>query len=108
MLLVSSWSFANNLFSSDGITILASNENSNDRSSSMLASIDGQILTITFTEPLGRVTIIIEDSSGAPVEFEHGETPNGFMYYITTPGTYTLRIILSDGDEYAGVFQVTE
>lgn len=84
------------------ITLIAGTQQSGeDRSSCMLVSIDGQILTITFTEPLGRVTIIIEDASGTPVEFASGDTPNGYMYYITTPGTYTLRIVLSDGDEYS-------
>lgn len=101
-------SLASNLIINDGVTIRASYENGNDKSSSISASIDGHNLTINFLSNLGHVEIKITDATGVTLEIDHTETPAGYLYYIPSVGHYVVVITLSDGDEYYGEFDVTD
>ena len=102
------WSTANNIISNDGITIRASYENGNDKSSSIVASIDGHTLTVAFTEYLGDVTIEVNDITGTPVDLTLVGTPIGYECYIPLTGHYTVYFKLANGDEYSGEFDVTD
>ena len=79
-----------------------------DRSSSIQASIDGHILAIVFTENLGQVNIDITTDSGATVNYNSMNTPNGVNYYIPNTGSYIVYFTLSNGDQYYGEFEVTD
>jgi len=72
------------------------------------ASIDGHYLTVVFTENLGEVTVEITTISGATVDYVSMTTPNGYQYYIATPGDYIVTFTLPNGDEYYGEFTVTD
>ena len=107
MLLITCWSFADNFCSSDGITVLASNENGSDRSSAIIASIDGHTLTVIFTQNLGDVTIEVSNEAGFPIDLDLIGTPNGYQCYIPLAGHYTVVYKLDNGDEYSGEYDVT-
>ena len=79
-----------------------------DRSSSILASITGHVLSIVFTENLGQVNIDITTDSGATVNYNSMNTPNGVNYYIPNTGSYIVYFTLSNGDQYHGEFEVTD
>ena len=105
--------FANSELSAekDGVNPVVINKISNtgnDRSSSILASIDGHTLTIVFTENLGQVSIEVSYASGNEVETTSIYTPSGVIIYIPYSGSYVVTFTLSNGDEYYGEFEVTE
>ena len=102
------WSTANNIISNDGITIRASYENGNDKSSSISASINGHNLIINFLDDIGHVLIKTEDESGTMLDLYYTETPAGYLYYIPDAGHYSIIIIFPDGDEYYGEFDVID
>ena len=79
-----------------------------DKSSSIIASINGHYLTVAFTESLGEVSIEVQNGDGVPVDLSIMDTPTGFMTYIPLAGRYTLIIKLEDGDEYFGEFEVED
>ena len=79
-----------------------------DKSSSMIATIDGHYLSVVFTENLGQVTVEIITNTGAPVEFLAMNTPNGQVFYIALAGDYIVNFTLPNGDEYFGEFTVTD
>ena len=79
-----------------------------DRSESIVASIDGHVLSIVFTENLGQVNIDITTDSGATVNYNSMNTPNGVNYYIPNTGSYIVYFTFSDGDQYYGEFEVTD
>ena len=78
------------------------------KSSSILASIDGHTLTVTFTENLGNVQIDITTASGGAVSYGHIWTPDSYIANITNTGSYVVTITLENGDEYYGEFEVTD
>ncbi|MBO2522265.1 MAG: hypothetical protein CW336_00165 [Bacteroidetes bacterium] len=105
--------FANSELSAekDGVNPVVINKISNtgnDRSSSILASIDGHTLTIVFTENLGQVSIEVSYASGNEVETTSIYTPSGVIIYIPYSGSYIVTFTLPNGDEYYGEFEVTE
>ena len=105
--------FANSELSAekDGVNPVVINKISNtgnDRSSSILASIDGHTLTIVFTENLGQVSIEVSYASGNEVETTSIYTPSGVIIYIPYSGSYIVTFTLPNGDEYYGAFEVTE
>ena len=107
ILLVGGMNYAGNLIHNDDITILASNTVGNDKSSSISASINGNTLTVVFTENLGNVDVEITNAFGAIMSFASLETPTGYQFFITIPGQYTITFTLPNGDEYYGNFVVT-
>ena len=79
-----------------------------DRSSSILVSIDGHVLSVVFTENLGQVNIDITTAAGASVDYNSLNTPNGVNFYIPFTGSYVVTFTLPNGDEYYGEFEVTD
>lgn len=79
-----------------------------DKSSSILASIDGHYLTIAFTENLGQVQVEVTTATGNPVDCLSALTPNGMNIYIPLAGDYIVTFTLPNGDEYYGEFTVTD
>ncbi len=113
LLLSTSFCHANNSKEdvSDGspiIIVKTNNYGGADKSSSIIASINGHYLTVAFTESLGEVSIEVQNGDGVPVDLSIMDTPTGFMTYIPLAGRYTLIIKLEDGDEYFGEFEVED
>ena len=79
-----------------------------DRSSSIIANINGHTLTVAFTEYLGNVTIEVKDVYGDAVDLDLIGTPNGYECYIPLAGHYTVYFKLTNGDTYYGDFDVTD
>ena len=79
-----------------------------DRSSSILPTLDGHVLTVVFNENLGQVSVEVATSAGASVQCLSVLTPNGLQVYIPNSGTYIITFTLSNGDVYAGEFTVTD
>lgn len=91
------------------ITIIrTSNYGGDDKSSSIIASINGHYLSVTFTENLGEVTTRIYDESGTPVDCSYIGTPSCDMFYIPLAGRYIVVFTLSNCSEYTGEFDVTD
>ena len=79
-----------------------------EKSNSIIATINGHLLTVVFTENLGQVAIAITTDSGSPVDSIAMSTPNGYQYYIPNTGNYIVTFTLPNGDEYYGEFTVTD
>ena len=82
--------------------------NGDDKSSSIIASINGHYLTVAFTESLGEVSIKVQNTSGIPLDVSIMDTPSGRQIYIPLAGSYILIIKLENGDEYHGNFEVSD
>ena len=82
--------------------------NSNDRSSSINAFIDGNSLTVSFLSDIGQVTVKVLDENNHTLDLLTTPTPTGYLYYIPNAGRYTVVFTFADGDEYYGEFEVTE
>ena len=105
--------FANNtdFGKTDGrpITVVKANgHGGEDRSSTIIASINGHNLTIDFIDDIGPVTIKITDDSEVTLDIDYRETPTGYLYFIPSTGHYVIVITLSNDDEYEGEFDVTD
>ena len=79
-----------------------------DRSSSIDAFINGHTLTVTFTENLGDVLVEVTTASGGTVDYGQVWTPDSFIAYIYSTGSYVVTITLENGDEYYGEFEVVD
>lgn len=79
-----------------------------DKSGSIAPSINGNVLTVVFTENLGQVDIEVTTSTGGYVQANSCITPNGIQFYIPNAGDYIVTFTLSNGDMYAGEFTVTD
>ena len=86
----------------------SSSQQGGDRSESILASIDGHVLSVVFTENLGEVATDITTAAGVSVDYNSLNTPNGVNFYIPLAGSYVVTFTLPDGDEYYGEFEVTD
>lgn len=87
---------------------LGAQHGGDDKSSSIIASINGHYLSVTFTENLGEVTTRIYDESGTPVDCSYIGTPSCDMFYIPLAGRYIVVFTLSNCSEYTGEFDVTD
>jgi len=78
------------------------------KGNTILASIDGHYLSVTFTQDIGYVTMELDKVSG-PMIFSYPpvQTPESFQFYISQTGDYIITFTLSNGDEYYGAFTVT-
>ena len=81
---------------------------SSDKSSSIAPIIHGHVLSVTFTENLGQVSVEVATAAGASVQYTSVLTPNGLQIYIPNAGNYIVTFTLSNGDEYYGEFTVTD
>ena len=79
-----------------------------DRSSSIVPVIHGHVLSVTFTENFGQVSVEVATTSGASVQCLSVFTPNGLQIYIPNAGNYIVTFTLSNGDVYDGEFTVTD
>ena len=75
---------------------------------SIVASIDGHVLSVVFTQNFGQVTIDVSLVAGGEVETQSTPTPNGVIIYIPSTGSYVVTFTLSNGDVYYGEFEVTD
>lgn len=78
------------------------------RSNSIIPTINGHVLSVTFTENIGQVSVEVATSSGATVDCLSVLTPNGVQVYIPNSGNYIVTFTFSDGDVYYGEFSVTD
>ena len=79
-----------------------------DKSGSIVPTINGKVLSVSFTENLGQVDIEVTTSTGGYVQANSCITPNGIQFYIPNAGDYIVTFTLSNGDLYAGEFTVTD
>ena len=79
-----------------------------DRGACITPSINGHVLTVTFSENLGQVSVEIATATGASVQCLSVLTPSGLQFYIPNAGDYIVNFTLPNGDEYYGEFEVTE
>ena len=111
LLTISSRSMAINKKSTDGYSAIQIEEScvyGVPRGSSILASINGHVLTVTFLENLGNVQVEVTTASGGTVDLTDIWTPNSYIANITNTGDYVVTITLGNGDEYYGEFEVTD
>ena len=111
VLLPTALCFANGTHSADGIGHIIIKEakvQGVPRGSSIDASINGHILSLTFSENLGQVQVEVTSATGATVDCVNTSTPTGFQCYIPSAGDYIVTFTLSNGDEYYGEFTVTD
>lgn len=95
----------------DGISIELiknSSHGSSEKGNSIIATINGNVLTVVFTENLGQVSIEIATTTGVTVDCMSMLTPDGFQFFIPNTGDYIVTFTLPNGDEYYGEFTVTE
>ena len=95
--------------SNDGISIaviLLSSHSGPDRSNAIVPAINGHVLTVSFTDDLGLVSVEVTTSSGSPVDYTTIITPNGIQFYIPNAGDYIVTFTLPNGDEYYGEFTI--
>ena len=79
-----------------------------EKGNSIIATINGNVLTVVFTENLGQVSIEIATNTGVTVDCMSMLTPDGFQFFIPNTGDYIVTFTLPNGDEYYGEFTVTE
>ena len=84
-----------------------SSHSGSEKGNSIIATINGQVLTVVFTENLGEVVVEITSTTGGNVQVDSTPTPNGLMFYIPFTGNYIINFTLPNGDEYYGEFTVT-
>ena len=110
-LLPTLWGNALGTAANDGfshIAIYGSTVQGDPRTNSILATINGHTLTVTFTENLGNVQIDITTATGGAVSYGHVWTPDSYIAYVYNTGSYIVTITLENGDEYYGEFEVTD
>lgn len=88
------------------IVIIKAKCGGTDKSSSIVPSINGKVLSVMFSENLGQVAVEISMASGTLVDGLSVFTPNGLQVYIPNAGNYIVTFKLSNGDEYYGEFVV--
>ena len=79
-----------------------------EKSNSIIAMVNGNMLLVTFTENLGQVAVEVTTASGVLVDYNLVLTPNGMQVYLPGAGDYIITFTLPNGDEYYGEFTVTD
>ena len=79
-----------------------------DKSGSIVPTINGKVLSVSFTENLGQVDIEVTTSTGGYVQANSCITPNGLQFYIPNAGDYVVTFTLPNGDVYYGEFTVID
>lgn len=88
--------------------INGASQNISEKTDYIIASINGHVLSVVFTQNLGQVTIDVSLVAGGEVETQSTPTPNGVIIYIPNTGSYVVTFTLSNGDVYYGEFEVTD
>ena len=88
--------------------INSSSHGSPEKGNSIIATINGLIFTVVFTENLGEVVVEVSTATGGYVQLDSCLTPNGLQFYIPLAGDYIVNFTLPNGDEYYGEFTVTD
>lgn len=78
------------------------------RGNSIIATLDGHVLTVVFSENIGQVYVEVSLVDGGETQVESTPTPNGVIFYIPDAGSYVVTFTLSNGDVYYGEFTVTD
>lgn len=78
------------------------------RGNAIIPVLNGHILTVTFSENMGQVSVEVSTAAGASVQCLSVLTPNGLQVYIPNVGNYVVTFTLSNGDVYYGEFEVTD
>lgn len=102
---------ANRSEKGDGVNLSSIHVNTQDasdfRSQSIVADITGHTLTIEFKEDVVKAHVIVSNHYGAIVAQETViSTPDVITFTINDAGHYRMEIILVNGDQYYGDFQV--
>ena len=102
---------ANRSEKGDGVNLSSIHVNIQDasdfRSQSIVADITGHTLTIEFKEDVVKAHVIVRNNYGAIVAQETViSTPDVITFTINDAGHYRMEIILVNGDQYYGDFQV--
>ncbi len=102
---------ANRSEKGDGVNLSSIHVNIQDasdfRSQSIVADITGHTLTIEFKEDVVKAHVIVSNHYGAIVAQETViSTPDVITFTINDAGHYRMEIILVNGDQYYGDFQV--
>ena len=95
----------------DGVPIdliEAGSSSTPSKGNSIIPTISGHVLTVTFTENLGQVAVEITTATGMPVDSSATLTPNGIQFYIPLAGDYIVTFTLPNGDVYYGEFTVSD
>ena len=79
-----------------------------DKSNTITALINGHVLSVTFSENLGQVSVEVATVTGVSVQCLSVLTPNGLQVYIPNAGNYIVTFTLSNGDGYYGEFTVMD
>lgn len=90
------------------VIIQNSNHNDTEKGNSIIATINGHVLTVAFTENLGSVSIEITTVTGTTIQTFWMSTPNGLQTELYLTGDYVITFTLPNGDEYYGEFTVTD
>ena len=102
---------ANRSEKGDGVNLSSIHVNiqngTSERSQSIVADITGHTLTIEFKEDVVKAHVIVRNNYGAIVAQETViSTPDVITFTINDAGHYRMEIILVNGDQYYGDFQV--
>ena len=102
---------ANQSLLREGVDVLKTQSgiyNTSDfRSQSIVADITGHTLTIEFKEDVAKAHVIVRNHYGVIVAQETIiSTPDVITFTINDAGHYRMEIILVNGDQYYGDFQV--
>lgn len=102
---------ANRSEKGDGVNLSSIHVNiqngTSERSQSIVADITGHTLTIEFKEDVVKAHVIVSNHYGAIVAQETViSTPDVITFTINDAGHYRMEIILVNGDQYYGDFQV--
>lgn len=79
-----------------------------DRSNSICPILNGHMLSVTFTEVMGQVSVEVTTTAWATVQCLSVLTPSGLQIYIPNAGNYIVTFTLENGDVYYGEFTVTD
>lgn len=90
------------------IVIAKAQHGGTDKSGSITPTINGQTLTVLFTESMGRVSVDVTTASGNAVDGTSTITPSGIQIFIPFAGEYIVNFTLPNGDEYYGEFTITD
>ena len=86
---------------------IASANNGTNHRSSLSVDITGHTLSVTVENDLNIISLMVTDSNGSWVVLDNMmSSPDTSCFYISESGNYRIDIVLSNGDQYYGYFDV--